>query len=235
MELAKRCIDVGLFTNQLDEMRSFYEQRVRLPYQELLPVGRGVQQHRYGLLGSVLKVNHLRDPLGPRAGGGYTKISIADPRTPMPLELADPDGNAIELVSKGQRGIDQIEIHLGVTDAAPFERFYGDVLGCERLGPGRFRLGETIISVAHDDAARRADKAAAADVMGAMRATGFRYITIQVRDCDAEHRQFLAKGVWEGAPPVTLGSVARISFIRDPDGNWIEISQRASLVGAIPK
>ncbi len=41
--------------------------------------------------------------------------------------------------------------------------------------------------------------------------------------------------VWEGAPPVTLGEVARISFIRDPDGNWIEISQRASLTGAIPK
>jgi len=237
MELAKRCVDVGLFTNQLDEMRAFYGERVRLPYQELLPVGRGVQQHRYGLLGSVLKVNHLRDPLGPRIAGGYTKISIADPRTPMPLGLVDPDGNAIELVPKGQRGIDQIEIHLGVTDPAPFEHFYGEVLGCERLGAGRFRLGETIISVAHDGAARRADKAAgsATDVMGAMRATGFRYITIQVRDCDAEHRQFLAMGVWEGAPPVTLGSVARISFIRDPDGNWIEISQRASLVGAIPK
>ena len=28
---------------------------------------------------------------------------------------------------------------------------------------------------------------------------------------------------------VTLGRVARISFIRDPDGNFIEISQRASL------
>ena len=27
----------------------------------------------------------------------------------------------------------------------------------------------------------------------------------------------------------TLGGTARISFIRDPDGNWIELSQRASL------
>jgi len=67
-----------------------------------------------------------------------------------------------------------------------------------------------------------------------MRATGFRYITIQVRDCDAEHRRMLAAGAAEGAPPFTLGTVARISFIRDPDGNWVEISQRASLTGALP-
>jgi hypothetical protein len=30
-----------------------------------------------------------------------------------------------------------------------------------------------------------------------------------------------------------LGSTARISFVRDPDGNWIEISQRASLTGTL--
>jgi hypothetical protein len=52
--------------------------------------------------------------------------------------------------------------------------------------------------------------------------------------CDAEHRRFMSMGVWEGAAPVTLGAVARISFIRDPDGNFIEISQRASLTGPIP-
>jgi predicted enzyme related to lactoylglutathione lyase len=67
-----------------------------------------------------------------------------------------------------------------------------------------------------------------------MRAIGLRYITIQVRDCDREHRRLTAMGVWEGAAPVTLGTVARISFIRDPDGNFIEISQRASLTGPIP-
>jgi hypothetical protein len=33
---------------------------------------------------------------------------------------------------------------------------------------------------------------------------------------------------------VTLGTVARISFIRDPDGNFIEVSQRASLTGSLP-
>ena len=36
----------------------------------------------------------------------------------------------------------------------------------------------------------------------------------------------------EGLAPVTLGEVARISMILDPDGNWIELSRRASIVEA---
>ncbi|HWJ40246.1 MAG TPA: hypothetical protein VNT29_03910, partial [Candidatus Limnocylindrales bacterium] len=71
MDLAKRFVDVGIFTNRLDEMRAFYGERIRLPYEELLPVGGGVRQYRYGLLGSVLKINHSRDLLPPRIAGGY--------------------------------------------------------------------------------------------------------------------------------------------------------------------
>ena len=237
MELAKRFVDVGIFTNRLDEMRAFYGERIRLPYEELLPVGGGVRQYRYGLRGSVLKINHSRDPLPPRIAGGYRKLSISDPRTPMPMPMQDPDGNEIELVPTGQRGVNQIEIHIGVTDETAFEHFYGDAMQAERLGAGRFKLGETLISFQRDAAAVRAAKsssASAAEVIASMRAVGMRYITVQVRDVDAEHRRFMSMGVWEGAAPISLGAVARISFIRDPDGNFIEISQRASLTGPIP-
>jgi len=34
--------------------------------------------------------------------------------------------------------------------------------------------------------------------------------------------------------PFNMGKTARISFITDPDGNWIELSQRASLTGPLP-
>jgi len=237
MELAKRFADVGIFTNRLDEMRAFYAERIRLPFEEMIPVGGGVRQYRFGLLGSVLKINHARDPLPARVAGGYRKLSIADPRTPMPLALQDPDGNEVELAPSGQRGVNQIEIHIGVTDEAAFENFYAGALQAEKIGAGRFKLGETIVSFQHDPAARRARQlppASAADVMASMRAVGMRYITVQVRDCDKEHRRFMSMGVWEGAAPTTLGTVARISFIRDPDGNFIEISQRASLTGPIP-
>jgi len=237
MELAKRFVDVGIFTNRLDEMRAFYGERIRMPYEELLPVGGGVRQYRYGLLGSVLKINHARDPLPARIAGGYRKLSISDPRTPMPIPMQDPDGNDIELVPTGNRGVNQIEIHIGVTDEVAFDHFYGDAMQAERLAAGRFKLGDTIISFRHDPAAILAQKSAtasAADVIASMRAVGMRYITVQVRDVDAEHRRFMSMGVWEGAAPVSLGAVARISFIRDPDGNFIEISQRASLTGPLP-
>jgi len=237
MELAKRFVDVGIFTNRLDEMRAFYAEQIRLPYEELLPVGGGVRQYRYGLLGSVLKINHSRNPLPPRIAGGYRMLSISDSRTPMPIPMQDPDGNDIELVPTGNRGVNQIEIHIGVTDEVAFDHFYGDAMQAERLAAGRFKLGDTIISFRHDPAAILAQKSAtasAADVIASMRAVGMRYITVQVRDVDAEHRRFMSMGVWEGAAPVSLGAVARISFIRDPDGNFIEISQRASLTGPLP-
>jgi len=237
MDLAKRFVDVGIFTNRLDEMRAFYGERIRLPYEELLPVGGGVRQYRYGLLGSVLKINHSRDSLPARIAGGYRMLSISDPRTSMPLPMQDPDGNDIELVPTGHRGIDQIEIHIGVTDEAAFEHFYAEALQADRLAANRFKLGETVISFKHDPTAERAPKASSAsatDVVASMRAVGMRYITVQVRDVDTEHRRFMSMGVWEGAAPVSLGAVARISFIRDPDGNFIEISQRASLTGPIP-
>jgi catechol 2,3-dioxygenase-like lactoylglutathione lyase family enzyme len=237
MELAKQFVDVGVFTNRIDEMRAFYGERIRLPYEEMLPVGAGVRQYRFGLLGSVLKINHTRDPLPPRKPGGYKRLTISDPNTATASKVSDPDGNDIELVPGGDRGVTQIEIHLGVTDEVAFEKFYGDALEAERLGAGRFKLGETIISFARDPDAVAAEKSAAAsaiEVIGSMRAVGMRYITVQVRDCDREHRRLTSMGVWEGAAPVTLGAVARISFIRDPDGNFIEVSQRASLTGQLP-
>jgi lactoylglutathione lyase len=156
----------------------------------------------------------------------------------MPIPMHDPDANEIELVPTGNRGVNQIEIHIGVTDEAAFEHFYGGAMQAERLAAGRFKLGETIISFQGDPAAVRAQRsqsASAADVIASMRAIGMRYITVQVRDVDAEHRRFMSMGVWEGAAPVSLGAVARVSFIRDPDGNFIEISQRASLTGPIPQ
>jgi catechol 2,3-dioxygenase-like lactoylglutathione lyase family enzyme len=238
MDLAKRFIDVGLFANRLDEMRAFYGERLGLKFEEMLPLGAGARQYRYGLLGSVLKINHSRAPVAASLPVGYRKIVIADPRTPMPIALVDPDSTPLELVPSGQRSITQIEIHLAVSDPDAFARFYGEALGGELLGEGRYRIGETIVSFAQDSSAIRAKRSApttAAEALASMRAIGFRYITIQVRDCNAEHRRLLSLGVWEGSAPMTLDEVARISFIRDPDGNFIEISQRASLTGPLPK
>ena len=235
MNLAKNCIDVGLMTNRLEETRAFYGERLHLPFEEMLPLGSGSRQYRYGLLGSVLKINNSREPVPEGVATGYRRLIISDRRLPIPMDLVDPDGTAIRLVPSGQSGIGQIGIELAVTNEDAFHRFFGEVLGGEKVADRSYRVGETLLSFAKDLAARRAENTGPSNPMAVMRAVGFRYMTIQVRDVDSEHARLKSLGVWEGAAPVTLGKVARISFIRDPDGNFIEISQRASLTGALPE
>jgi hypothetical protein len=67
-----------------------------------------------------------------------------------------------------------------------------------------------------------------------MRSRGLRYLTVHVRDVRAEHARLLALGWTEGTAPIKLGETAYISFVLDPDGVPIEISQRASLTGPLP-
>ena len=57
----------------------------------------------------------------------------------------------------------------------------------------------------------------------------YRYTIVQVIKTDSEHRGLPDRGAREGLAPLILGTTARISFITDPDNNWIEISQLASL------
>ena len=224
MELAKPRIDVGLFTNRIEEMLAFWQEEVGLPFDHMLPLGGGRRQHRHELAGSVMKINHARYgvPEGPRSG--YRELTIARDGLPAPIVLTDPDGNAIRLVPPGTDGVERIAVRLGVRDPEAHRRFYGEVLQLPAAGPDAFRCGDSLIRFAHDPDAPQ-------DAL--YEATGFRYITIQVLKTDAEHAGILARGGAEGRAPVTLGSTARISFVRDPDGNWIEISQRASLTGSL--
>jgi hypothetical protein len=62
---------------------------------------------------------------------------------------------------------------------------------------------------------------------------GWRYITFQVFKVDEVHARMIAAGARETSAPKTLGTTARISMMLDPDGNWIELSHRASIVGTL--
>ena len=224
MKLAKDCIDVGVYTNQGDEMLAFWANEVGLPYEELLKAGGGVHQHRHGLNGSVFKLNHNRDSLTADEPTGYQELIIAREGIDAPQTLIDPDGSRVTLVPPGHEGVDRIGIVMRVRSLDAHSTFYRDVLGLEQLAPDTFRWGTTIIRLREDPAK---------DYCDSMRGIGYRYLTVQVWNVDAEHAGIIARGGTEARAPVTLGSTARISFITDPDGNWIEISQRASLTGAL--
>lgn len=225
MKLAKPRVDFGLYTNDRDGMTAFWQHQVGLPFEELLPAGRGIHQLRHGLNGSVMKINHSRTALDSHPPSGYRELRIARDGLSAPEVLVDPDGNRIVLVPRGDGGVEGIGIHLAVRDPDAFDRFYREALALVPCGDGAFRCGDSLLTV-------EADSSAGSDTP--LRAPGFRYITLQVTDVDAVHRAVVDRGGREGTAPVTLGKVARISFVRDPDGNWIELSQRASLTGPLP-
>lgn len=223
MNLAKPRLDLGLYTNRLEAMLAFWQGEVGLPFDHMLPLGGGARQHRHDLAGSVLKINHTREPAAEAGRSGYRELLIAREGLAAPRRLTDPDGNIVTLVPPGHLGVTRIGIRVAARDPAALRAFYGTALQLPADGEG-FRCGDSLLLP-------EADGAATPDPV--MRAPGYRYLTIQVFKVDEEHAGILARGGTEGAAPRTLGETARISFVRDPDGNWIEISQRASLVGSV--
>jgi lactoylglutathione lyase len=222
INLVKPALDVGVYSNRAPEMRAFYEGEVGLAYNHLLKAGRGVHQHRLDLdtNGAVLKLNDARDPL-PDAATGYAALAVVGDR---PRALQDPDGLPVEVVP-ALPGNAQVRVTVASADPDAHARWFSDGLGAARLGDLEFLLGSTLIAVVPAADQPRTET---------MFARGFRYLTVQVADVVAEHRRLVEMGFASATEPVRLGDVAAISFVRDPGGNWLEVSQRASLTGALP-
>jgi catechol 2,3-dioxygenase-like lactoylglutathione lyase family enzyme len=224
MQLAKNHIDVGLYTNATEAMLDFWQTRVSLPLEGMQPLGQGVRQHRHDMNGSVLKLNSVRDPMPSSKHSGYRELWIASTEVNEPDTFRDPDGNSIRLVPHGYAGVNGIGLKLAVTSAASFHEFYGRVLRLQPASKNAYRCGDSILMFEEQPRVARDTP---------LRAKGFRYLTIQVVDVDSVHATLVERGAVEGTPPITLGETARISFLRDPDGNWLELSQRASLTGPL--
>jgi lactoylglutathione lyase len=227
MKLSKSRVDIGLNTNTLEAMLSFWQEEVGAAFDHVLPIQPGVRQHRHDLNGSVLKINHYRDPLRDRPPSGYSEVLVARDGLSVAKSMTDPDGNRITLVPRGTRGITQIAIRLGVRDVDAHGRFFTEALGLEPVSSSsgaNFRAGETLILC---------DYASDAPIDASFDGRGWRYMTFQIFKVDEEHAHVLAHGGREALAPRTLGETARISIVRDPDGNWIELSQRASITGSL--
>ncbi|BCW87803.1 hypothetical protein sos41_09340 [Alphaproteobacteria bacterium SO-S41] len=226
MQLAKPRFDVGLAVADAAATLAFWQDEIGLKLDHVLPIGNGLHQHRHELLGSVLKVNVTRDGHPQRSASGYRELLIAREGLAAPRALADPEGNRVMLVPSGHRGVTRIGMVIGVRDLAAHRAFYETALGLpSRDGASdNFLCGDSIVFLEPD---------AGAPADAALDGLGYRYLTIQVASCDTEHAGIVARGGREGRPAITLGDVARFSFVRDPDGNWIEISQRKSLTGSL--
>jgi lactoylglutathione lyase len=230
MKLAKPRIDIGFATNDAPAALAFWQQEIGLPFDYTQPIRRGYKQHRHDLCGSILKINQVYEPIPDTPPAGYRELLIARDGLAAPVPLIDPDGNRVSLVPRGMFGIERIGISLGVRDAEAHRRFYTEALGLplgKAGGPGgamTYLAGDTVLI---------AEPAADAPHDASFEGKGWRYVTFQVFEVDREHAHVLAHGGREARAPVTLGTTARISMVRDPDGNWIELSQRASLTGSL--
>jgi lactoylglutathione lyase len=227
MRFAKPRFDIGLSTNNLDAMLAFWQGEVGARFDHVLKVRRGMDQHRHDLNGSVLKINHLADALPVTPPSGYVELLLARPGLAQPQALTDPDGNRVTLVPPGFLGVSQIGVRVRVRDAQAQRRFYETALGLPAFqddGVNGFRIGEGVVLL---------EQAADAPLDAPFDGKGWRYITVQVFAVDSDHAHVLAHDGREAVAPRTLGTTARISMVKDPAGNWIELSQRASLVGSL--
>lgn len=222
MRLAKPQFDIGLFSNRRDEQLGFWQGEVGLPYDHMGKLGGGMQQHRHHMNGAILKMNHARDPLPVAEPSGYRELFVARSGLAAPKALHDPDGNAVTLVPPGHDGIASIAVALTVNNRDAAEHFYRHVLQLPSPRKHVYAVGEALLMVREEAKVERVDE---------WRAPGYRYITVQIFDAVAEHAGILERGGAEGQPVRLLGDTVRYSFVRDPDGNFIEISQRASLTG----
>ena len=222
MNLAKPAIDVGLFVDgDSGVVLNHWSQTVGTPHDESLPIGGGVRQHRHTLGNSVIKINHSRDALDPLPPSGYRELLIADEKVTVETDVTDPAGNVVTLVPPGE--IKQLRLRVATPDLTELIHFYRWVLELEPVSNSVFCCGDSQIEVVEGPR----------PTPSLLRGQGFRYITVQVHDVVAEHRSILNRGGKEGAAPARLGDVAYISFVKDPNDNWIEISQRKSRTGTL--
>lgn len=223
IEIVKRQLDVGLVTAN-PAVVDFWRDEAGLAFDHVLPVLPGMHQHRFDERGSVIKVN-LRARLDGDGRSGIEELLISRPGLGAPRRLADPDGNRVSFVPPGAEGVTQIGVRIAVPDRERSLAHYRDVLGFAQETASRMRCGDSVVLL---------DERADAPSGAGPGACGWLYLTVQVRDCDAEVARIEAAGGRVAVPPRNLGDVARMAMVQDPDGNLLEISQRASLVGPLP-
>ena len=221
--LSKPEFDIGFFTNRIDETLAFWRQKFGLEYEEPVFFNDGLVQHRHALENSVVKINGAEGGVNESAPGGYGALYIARQDIDKQTSLTDPNGQLIHLVPTGTHGITHLGFEMLAADIETEKTFLLNAMGFQEEPTGWLRAGNCQIKLKEDPKRPYADHWVNA---------GFRYFTFHVMNVDRAFADILAKGGECGEQPYAIGDIAKISFVRSPAGNWIEVAQRRELAGA---
>lgn len=110
IEVKKAAIDIGIVTNNIEPMMSFYRDTLGLEFEATIPMPGGGQMNRFKVGDSVIKVIDI-DPKAPadavpggiRAATGYRYWTITVGNLKACVEKAEAAGNQIVVAAKEVR------------------------------------------------------------------------------------------------------------------------------------
>lgn len=222
-ELSKPEFDIGFFTNRLDETLAFWREELSLEYEEPVFFNDGLVQHRHALGNSVIKINGAEGGVAESEPGGYGALYIARDDLEQKVTKTDPNGHVIHLVPPGTHGITNLGIVVPTQLLDAEEAFFLNAMGFSRQPTGWLRAGNCQVLLKEEPKRQ---------YCGHWVNAGFRYFTFHVKRVDEAYAAIIAAGGSEGEQPYAIGDIAKISFVRSPSGNWIEVAQRRELAGA---
>ena len=221
LALSKPVIDVGFFTTDIDATLGFWRNEFGLACEPPVHFNEVLTQYRHAFGNSIIKINTSDDPLA-NTPTGYRSLLLYSAEYGVQRDLTDPDGNVIKVIPDATAETPYLGLEIAVAHAPTQARFYADVLGYTQAHDDQYCCGTSPIVLTEDPGAANA---------GHWIGPGLRYFTMHVMRVDDCFEQVVRGGATVGEAPYSIGEIARISFVRDPHDNWIEIAQRAELAG----
>lgn len=214
-QLVNGVLSPGLFSDN-PAMPTFYRDEVGLSLVKVNEHSPTYRHHFYQLGHGELMINFSGEPLLPGVSG-YRQLVIPKAGLGHGRSLTDPDGLAVSLTPVGESSVTDLGVVCGVHDPEVQEKFLLEGLGALRDGSA-FRIGDTHLFVEEDPSA--------AYPTPSWR-RGFNYLAVLVDDCLSAHRALVGAGAEPSLRPMLEGENCAFSWVRDPNGNWIEVAQYA--------
>lgn len=223
MLLAKACFDIGLMIDpELFRLEDWTDD-LGLALDHVIQI-EGFSQYRFRIGDAVLKVNVAADALPTGPAPGFASFAIGGCR--FELRHGSPIPCATQLPARSECEQPSLDVEIVSPQVDRALCFYNKVFDLERVDDKSVRCGTGRITF-------RTGKVQIRDapLMG----PGIRYLTLQVFNADDACSEVAAGGGRVARMPVDFGDVARYGFVLDPDGNWIELSARASVIADFRK